>query len=273
MENGFTFKDALLDVFNSLAVSVAEFVPRALTALVIILVGIVVAKIVEKMLRTAFDRLRIDSLLSKIGVTDSLRRIGLQGTPGRLISRAIYFLLIILFTQSVTRAVGLETIANAIGSFFSYLPNLVAAFLVLLFGTMAAQAVARAVTRSAEGAGIEYAPAMGRAVSALILFVVGIMAISQLRIDTGIVRQVVLVTLIGFSAALALSFGLGTRDVTRNLVAGFYARKLFQAGQSIELHGERGTLTAITPIQTLIDKKGTSVSVPNSVFLDEVVRQ
>ena len=270
---GFSFSEALQDVLQGLTHSLAEFVPRAVTALVIIFLGILVAKIIEKLLRGSFERFRINELLEKIGVTSVLNKLGLQGTPGRIVSRTIYFLLIALFTQSVTRAVGLVTIANVIGTMLSYLPNLLAAFLVLLFGSMAAQAVAKAVTRSAEGAGVDYAGPLGRAVSMAILFVVGIMAISQLKVDVEIVRQVVLVTLIGGSVALAISFGLGTRDVTRNLVAGFYARKLFRAGESIELHGERGTLTAITPLQTLLERDGKAISVPNSVFLDEVVRQ
>ena len=55
--------------------------------------------------------------------------------------------------------------------------------------------------------------------------------------------------------AFGLSFGLGTRDITRNIIAGFYVRK-----------------TAITPTQTLLDQDGTMIAVANSVFLEQTVR-
>jgi len=273
MESGFDLKEATLEVLRNLVASVADITPRILTAIVVILIGLLVAKLAEKTIRVAFRRLKINDFLERIGVNQTLEKAGLQDSPGRLLSRTVYFLLIILFTQAVTRAVGLETIADAIGSFFSYLPNLIAAFLVLLLGMIVAQFLGKSVTRSATDSGVEFAPLLGRLVSSLIMFVVIIMAISQLKIDTEIVKAVVLVLLGGMALALALSFGLGSRETTRNLMAGFYARKLFTVGEEIEVAGQRGVLTAITSVQTLIESKGQVIALPNRVFLDEVVKQ
>ena len=61
--------------------------------------------------------------------------------------------------------------------------------------------------------------------------------------------------------------------MTRNLVAGLYARKLFRVGEELEVGGEKGILTSITPIQTLIERGDQVVAIPNSVFLDKVVKQ
>jgi len=268
----FDLRTATLEVLDNLVQSVAGFVPRAITAVLVILIGLLLAKLAEKMIRTAFDKFRLNDLLDRVGASNNLRKIGLQGTPGRLLSRTVYFLLIILFTQSVTRAVGLDAIADAIGAFFRYLPNLAAAFLVLFLGMIVSQFLAGSVTRSAQESGIEFAPVLGRLVAALILFVVIIMAISQLKIDTDLIKAVVLVFLGGLSMALALSFGLGSREVTRNLVAGFYARKLFRIGEKVEVGGEQGILTAITPVQSLIERDGETVAIPNRQFVEEVVK-
>ena len=72
---------------------------------------------------------------------------------------------------------------------------------------------------------------------------------------------------------LGLAFGLGSRDVTRNILAGFYARKTFDLGKEIEIRGERGELKSITPTQTLFQQGDRVVAVANSVFLEEVVKQ
>jgi small-conductance mechanosensitive channel len=134
------------------------------------------------------------------------------------------------------------------------------------------QFVGRAVTQAAEESGIEFAHPLGSLVSGLILFVVGVMAISQLRFDTEMVRIVTICTLSALALAFGLSVGLGTRDVMRNLLAGFYARKIFRPGDPIEVRGHRGVLRAITPVQTLIDEETGLLSVANSVFLDETIR-
>jgi len=273
MAGDFSMQSTLIDVFRNLLTSIGDFLPRLMTAVVVILLGVLVAKIAERVLRTAFDKFGIDDLLGRAGVNENLQKFGLRDKPGRLLSRTVYFLLLVLFTQSVTRAVGLDTIADAIGSFFAYLPNLVAAFLVLLLGMIVSGFLGGTVARSAEEAGIEYAAVLGRLVGALVLFVVIIMAISQLRIDTDIIKAVVLVLLAGFALAVALTFGLGTREITRNMVAGFYARKMFASGETIRIRGERGTLVSITPLQTIIDQDGATVSFPNRIFLDEVIRR
>ncbi len=67
--------------------------------------------------------------------------------------------------------------------------------------------------------------------------------------------------------------GRKARDTTRNLVAGFYARRRFGAGQSVEIAGQRGTLRAITAMQTVLDADGQTIAVPNTAFLEQVARR
>jgi len=271
MEQGFSLGNVVADVVNSLSVAVADFVPRILTALVVILVGWLIAKLADRAIRTGFDRLRLDELLEKAGMTENMAKMGLRGTPGVLLGRAAYWLLLLLFVQSGAQAVGLTAIAGAISAFFAYLPSILAALIVLMIGMMIARFVGGAVTRSAGDSGVDFAPVLGRAVSTLILFIVAVMAVAQLRIDTQLIKSVVLVVLGGFAAGLALSFGLGSREATRNIVAGFYARKLFQAGDDVEMGGRRGELIGITALQTLLESDGRTIAVPNRVFLDEAV--
>ena len=74
--------------------------------------------------------------------------------------------------------------------------------------------------------------------------------------------------------AFGLSFGLGTREITRNLIAGFYARKIFRTGEELEILWERGVLRSITPTQTLlVNADNKLVAVSNASFLEGVVKQ
>ena len=56
-------------------------------------------------------------------------------------------------------------------------------------------------------------------------------------------------------------------------LAGFYSRKIFSAGENIQIHGREGVLAGITPVHTFVDEDGQVITIPNSVFLEEVVRQ
>ncbi len=273
MNDGFGLKDTLLEILEGLVGFITELVPRLVTGLVVLVIGIIVAKIIERILRTTFFRLKVDSLLDKIGITRTARSLGVRGSLSESTARMIYWLLVILFVRGAANSVGLAIVSDAIGSFFAYLPNLIAAFLVVMLGNVVAQFAGGTVRQSAADSGVDYAPALGRAVTAGILFIVTIMAISQLGIDTEMIRTVVVIGLAGGALGLALTFGIGSRDITKNLMAGFYARRLFQVGEELEVGGVRGVLTAITPTQILLEVDGKTVSVPNRCLLEETVRQ
>ncbi len=273
MADSFDPQTAVGSVLDSLVAAASDFLPKALTALGVFLVGFILAKVAAKAIKTAFEKFRIDDLLERVGLTGTLARLGLQDPPGHLLSRLVYYLILVLFIQSAAQAVGLAAVAGSITAFFAYLPNLLAAFLVLLVGMLVAQFAGGAVTRSARDSGVEFAPVLGRIVSSLIVFVVGLMAVTQLKIDTQIIRMVVMILLAGASLALALTFGLGSRDITRNLVAGYYVRKLFEPGREIEIQGKRMTLAGVAPVHTLLEQDGQITTIPNTVFLEEAARQ
>jgi len=268
----FSLRDVVTDILLNMKASMVDLVPRIFTATIVILIGYLIAKIVQRALRTILTRLKFDTLLEKIGITGTFKKMGAHGSPAAGVAKTVYFLIFVMFIQSATKSVGLGVISDAIGAFFAYLPNLFAAIVIIILGNTVAEFGSQAVRRSAEESGIDYAETLGRVVSALIFFVVAIMAVTQLRIETDIIKSVAIVMLSGLALGGALSFGLGSRDLTRNIMAGFYARKLYTSGDAIQFGKERGTLIAITPVQTLIEQGEETVSIPNSVFLEQVVR-
>ncbi len=262
----------LVQSFRELGLTIATAVPRIVIGLVVLVGLVLLAKIVERVLRTVLVRVRFDALLQQAGLDTVLHRLGVRQSLNLVLPRLAYFLLLFLFARTVADALGLKAISDAIAALFAYLPNVIAAVLLVVIGTAVSQFAGRTVTQAAEESGLEFARQLGSLVSGLILFVVGIMAISQLRFDTDMVRIVTVCTLSGLALAFGISIGLGSRDLTRNVLAGFYARKIFKPGDPIEIRGHRGVLRTITATQTLIDQETGVVSVANSVFLDETIK-
>jgi small-conductance mechanosensitive channel len=128
------------------------------------------------------------------------------------------------------------------------------------------------VAQSARNSGIDFAPSLGKLVSGLIIFVVCMMAVAQLKIDTEIVRIVTSFVLGGAALAFGISFGFGTRDVIRNISAGFYARKFLHVGNRLEISGQRGVLTEINATHAILQSEDHEISVANGAFLDTVAQ-
>ena len=266
-------KEKLLESFRHLLDSVIATAPKVMVGLLLVAAGILVAKVIEIVLRAVLTRVRFDSVVEKAGVDKALQRIGLRQQLNLFIPRLVYFLVLFLLARTAADALGLAAISDAIGAFFSYLPNIVAALLLLVLGSTVGQFAGEMVEQSARSAGIDFAPSLGKLVSGLILFVVAMMAIAQLKVDTEMVRLVTSLTLAGAALAFGLSFGLGTRDVVRNMVAGFYARKFLEVGKSLEVAGQSGVLKAITATHTILAGESGDISVANGTFLDQPAKQ
>ena len=273
MDDEFDLQAVLSQIVTDLTEALTSLAPRVLTALVILVIGLLVAIFVRRSLRIGLAKVRFDVALDKIGIARIFKRIGIQKPPSAAIAQFAYFLIVILVVQTALEAVGLYRASAAIGVFFAYLPNILAAVIVLLLGNTVGQFAGRAVEQAAGDSGIDFAAVLGRMVTALVIFVVVVMAISQLDIDTLLVQRIAIVLLAGFALSFSLTFGLGTRDITRNMVAGFYAKRLFTPGDEIEVDGERGVLRAITPMQTVIEKDDGIVAIPNDVFLQDKVKR
>jgi hypothetical protein len=265
--------ERIIATFREMGASIVDAIPMVLLGIVLIVIALILAKIVEKILRASLSKIRLDTLLGRVGIDKTLQRIGIRQSLTILLPRLAYFLLLLLFARTGADVLGLTAISGAMGAFFSYLPNIIAALLLVILGSLAGQFAGGMVAQAAEESGIEFASSLGSVVSGVILFVVGIMAIGQLQVETEIIRIFTICVLAGLALAFGLSFGLGSRDVTRNIIAGFYARKVFRIGEEIEIKGQRGVLKAITPTQALLEADGRTISVSNAVFMDEVVRQ
>jgi hypothetical protein len=265
--------EQLVAIYHNAVATGISAIPNVVTGLVVIAAMVVAAKVLERVLRTLLVRLRFDALLQQAGVDKTLHRVGLRESINVVLPRLLYFLLLCLIARIGADLLGLQAVSDAFVAFFGFLPNIVAAVLLLVVGSAASQFAGQTVAEAARESNIDFARSLGNLVSALILFVIGIMALAQLRIDTEIIRIVTICSLSGLALAFGLSFGLGTRAITRDIMAGFYVRRLLKPGDLVDVDGHRGTLRAITSTQTLLDAEDRTIAFANSRLLREVVRR
>lgn len=262
--------DRLTGMFNSAVDGVMHALPRIVLGVVLVVVALFVAKLVRRGLEAALRKMEVDAAMERVGLDKASRKLGVSELS-TTIPKIIYGLLLFVFAGVAADAVGLQSVASAIGGVLDYLPNVAAALLLISFGLWAAEVVGGTIERASLENGVEFGPSLARVVSAAIIFVCGLTAVGQLKIDTEIVRIVTVCGLGALGLSFGLSVGLGSRDIVRNILAGFYARKVFRGGDALEVRGHRGTLRGITATQSIIEGEDHTLVVPNSVFLDESV--
>lgn len=265
--------EKLQHAFSQLLDSIIAGAPKVVVAIILIALGWAVAKGIEALLRFLLSRLKLDKLLTKAGLDKTLHRLGIRQELDVFLPKLCYFLTLLVLAKTAADALGLTAISQAIQALFDYLPNIVAALLLMIVGGAIAQFASDTIARASESAGIDFAPALGKFVSGIIIFVVAMMAVAQLKIETAMIRIVTSFVLGGAALAFGLAFGLGTRGVVHQLAAGFYLRKVLSVGREVQASGQRGVIIALTPTHAVLQGENGEVYLSNTQLLSENFEQ
>jgi small-conductance mechanosensitive channel len=209
-----TILRALEEVYGNLVHMIAEFLPRFLVMLIIIVIGLLAAVVFKYILRALLGLTKLDRVSDDAGASRVLRMAHLPPMT-ELLSRSIFWVTwigFILVGLSVLRVAGLQ---EQISRLFQFLPEVFVAILILFLGAVIANFLSRTALLAAVNAG-HPSP---KILSWSIRFVIWILAISMTLEELGVARQTVISAFsIIFGASmlgLAIAFGLGGQDLAR----------------------------------------------------------
>lgn len=260
-----------VNLWEETLVSIVVWLPNLFGALALLLIGWLVARLVQFVIGGLLRRLRLDLLTERVGVSRLLSNAGLDPSASNLLARLAYWLILFVFVLAAAESLGLVGIAEMLNRLVAYLPNVLAAALILLLGSLIAQVLGDALGKMATQAGVAAGGVLGQAVRYTLLVFAIILALDQLGIQTSLLTIAASTLLIATALALALAFGLGSRDLARNIMAGFHARESFEEGQQLSVRGHSGKLVNIGTTKSEIRTRKGLVSLPNSMLMEEEV--
>jgi small-conductance mechanosensitive channel len=261
---------------NSLAHSwdgVAALLPHLLAALLVLLVGLAVAQLVRRLVLLVARKVGLDEVSRKVGFENLISQAGFTSSSAEIIAKVLFWVIFLSFLVSATETIGLQSLSQTIHSLVLYLPKIVGSLLVLILGFMLATFVKKVISNQCERLGVLYSKGIAGAVYGLLILVAGTMAVSQLEIETDLLKYVISIALITVGLGLALTIGFGTRGISKNLLAGIYARDLFQPGARIQTGSHRGKLLKIGTVMAEIETLGgETLHIPNSSLIESSVQ-
>ncbi len=211
-----------IDVFvaslTSFWTQMAAFVPQLLAALVLLFLGWILANIVRSAVGKVLDTLKFDELGKKTGIEAFMRQGNIDLTLSRLIANLVYWIILLVVIVTVANSLGLTTVAELFNKVVFYLPNIIVAVLVLVFGVLVARFINRLVFAYLNNMGVDGALTLSTLAEYSVIIFVVFVALEQLQIGT---HLLITAFQIGFGAvglALALAFGLGGREWAAGII-------------------------------------------------------
>lgn len=203
---------------------VAGWVPKLIGALIILVVGYLIARVVGKVVGRVLARLGADRALSSHALGDVRDRHMPELQPSGLIGMVVFWFIFAMAILAAVSALGIAALSNAVASITAYIPNVIAALLILVVAIAVAGGAGALVQRLMGGTML--AKIVQTVVPTLVITIALFMALVQLKIATQIVIATYELVLGAIALGFALAFGLGGRDVANLILSGAY-----QAGQ------------------------------------------
>ena len=245
------------------------FLPRLGGALVLLIVGLLVAALLGRLARRALEGVGVDTLAERWGVARVLERAGLGRSLSKLLGRVLRIALSLVVIFAALSLTGLQFLSDALNEAVLFLPNVLAAGALLLAGVVLGGLAREWVDRVAYQ--MDLPVPLGRIAQVAVIAVFAITAAAQVAVSTAILMVLVALLLATAGSTFALAFGLGGRDIARELNAGRYLRTAYQTGQVISFGDVRGRIESIETAATVLRTEEGTVRVPNNMLLGSVV--
>ena len=218
--------DVFLASLTSFWTQLAGFVPQLLAAMVLLFVGWILANLARTGVVKLLDILRFNSLAEKTGIEAFLKQGHLDISLGRIIANLVYWVIIFVVIVTVANSLGLHMVAELFNKVVLYIPNLIVAILVLVFGVLVARFINRLVFAYLNNIGLQGSLTISTlAEYAVIIFVVFV-ALEQLDIGTTLLTAAFQIGFGAIGLAFALAFGLGGREWAASVIKRMTERDL-----------------------------------------------
>jgi hypothetical protein len=214
------------------------------------------------------------ALLTRLGARPSLRGAivssGVAGHVPAVIGGFVYWLVLLFFVAAALETLGLPVVTGALNRLAYYLPNVLAALVVIFGGVILGGLVRGLIGRTAASAGVDLGTAAGRLAQWTVVLVAVVVALEQVGIEAQVLIVIVGIVLGTTLAGAALAFGLGARTAVSSIIASYYVAQAYRIGQLVRIGSIEGKIVQTTPTAVFLETPQGRVLVPAKQFGEEV---
>mgnify|MGYP001135857280 CR=1 FL=1 len=176
----------------------ARIIPKLLVGMLILLVGIVIARLIRGLAARFFLAIRLDRLSGRLGIASLLARGDVRHTMAEILATALYWLVLVISLEILGLALGLDEMARFFGQIIAYIPRALIAIMIVLAGIIIGSVIGGAVRVAGANAGFRAADVIGSIVKYLISFFALVMALEQLQIATPLLVSTLQIIVSGY---------------------------------------------------------------------------
>ena len=252
---------------NSVLDVLSAYAPKILKALIILIVGVIIAYYLKKGVIKLLDLIGFSEVAHSDFIGKFFSLIRIKRNPVIVISDLIYWLVVLLFVSSAINILDLVEIGSIIAGITAYVPAVFIAVTTIVVALIVARFLSKILTSSLERINFPYSSLLGKSVElVLVLFGLGI-AITHLGIDISLITTNVTIFIAGFVALVVFALANSSRSGLSNMVSGYHVRKIFKVGDEVSILGFKGKVIQITDMMLILETETGNKYLPNDRVL------
>jgi len=263
---------AIIKFIATVSQKLGEFLPSLVGAFLILFVGWLIAVLLRGLSRRIFRIIGINYIIEHSGVNDLLIKLGVQRKAEDILASLVYLIVLFVFIVAATEVLGISIVIETLNQFISYLPQIFGALFVFIFLAYLGRFLRQIVSNFLESYRLAYAGAIGKVLETLVIIFALIMALRKLGFETTIFTANITLAIGIFIGAVGLALGLGTREIARKIVAGFYLRRHINIGDEIQIGEITGKISSFENTAVIVETAEGVILIPNDQMLENIVQ-
>jgi len=204
--------ESIQSALTSTFTTAGEFLPKLIGALIIFLIGWIVAKILRTVINKVLKAIKFDDIADSIGINGMLAKGGLKTRASGMLATLVYWIVMFVTYISVFNTLGLEVVSNLLRDAVGFIPKIIVAMILLVVGPYIGKFVSELVSGSLKASGFAKADLVTKIAYGAVMFFTVTLALNHLGIGDGIIDKVVGIVLGALGLGLSIAFGLGGKE-------------------------------------------------------------
>ncbi|KPJ85823.1 MAG: hypothetical protein AMS18_16025 [Gemmatimonas sp. SG8_17] len=248
--------------------SLKQLLPQLIAAASLLIAGWLLAHLLKllanRLIAGVLERFRKHADL-KYAVEEA----GVRSAAPRIVAGFVFWVVFLLFAAAAVESLGFTVVTGVLSEITYYLPNVLAAAVVVAGGVVIGKLVRKGVSAAARSSGIVRAGRVGQTAQGTVIIVAAVIALDQIGIDAQLLITLVTVIIGAAFASAGLAFGIGAKTTVSNIVASYYLSQTYRIGQTVRIGEIQGEILQVTPTAVILATPEGRLLVPAKRFNEE----
>ncbi len=262
MEN---LNESLSRSLTSVVERVTLHVPQLLEAIVLLLLGWLIAKLLRAATRRGAGL--VDSVITRMTGRTAWR----ADRSAAVLGTVVYWIVMLFFVTAATHALNLQTFSDWLARLLDHLPTVAAGLLIVVAGYLLSGFVAELVRATATALAPPQRDALARAARGATLIVAMLVGADQIGLKVTWVAVFAAVFLASVMGGVMIAVSLGARTYVANLIGAHYLGQTLQIGQRVRVADQEGQIVEMTPTSLVLETADGRVMLPGRIYHEQAI--